>query len=97
MASETSAQITRIVWMLSFARASCGKNLITADANGKFRIQVLVFHNDQTGRRELVAESVAGTPFPSTEARMLVSESSMGPPGFVLQLLIDVPLVLMIR
>ncbi|MDP2350496.1 MAG: choice-of-anchor D domain-containing protein [Chloroflexota bacterium] len=71
--------------------------VITADAKGGFRIQVLVFHNDRTGRRDLVAESVGGSPFPPVQSRMLVSESSMGPPGFVLQRLIDVPLVLMIR
>lgn len=71
--------------------------VITADAQGGFRIQVLVFHNDRTGRRDLVAESVGGSPFPSVQTRMLVSESPMGPPGFVLQRLVDVPLVLMIR
>ena len=71
--------------------------VITADSKGGFRIQVLIFHNDRTGRRDLVAESVGGSPFPPVQSRMLVSEASMGPPGFVLQRLVDVPLVLMIR
>ena len=71
--------------------------VITADARGAFRIQVLVFHNDRTGKRDLVAESVGGSPFPPVQAQMLVTEPSMGPPGFVLQRLIDLPLVLMIR
>lgn len=71
--------------------------VITADARGRFRAQVLVFHNDRIGMRDLVAESVGGSPFPPVEAPLLVTKPPMGPPGFLLQRLIGLPLVLMIR
>jgi len=70
--------------------------VITADSQGRFRVPVLVFHNDQIGTRDLVAESVDGTPFPPVQASMLVTEPSMGPPGRILQF-IDLPLLLTIR
>jgi Tol biopolymer transport system component len=72
--------------------------VITADANGTFSRQVLVFHNDRTGPRDLVATSVGGTPFPAVAAPILVADSPMRPPGFaVLRLLMNLPLVLMMR
>lgn len=71
--------------------------VVTTDARGRFRVQVLVFHNDRIGRRDLVAESVGGSPFPPVEAPLLVTKPSMGPPGFLLQRMIGLPLVLLIR
>jgi Tol biopolymer transport system component len=72
--------------------------VVTADANGTFSQGVLVFHNDLLGERDLVAESAGGSAFPSVTAPMLVTEPPMGPPSFeILRLLMDLPLVLMIR
>ena len=72
--------------------------VITADANGSFSQPLLVFHNDLLGERELLAESVGGSPFPPIAATLLVQEPPMGPPSFeILRLLMDLPLVLMIR
>ena len=72
--------------------------VITADKDGAFSQQVLVFHNDRLGERNLIAESAGGSQFPSVAAPLLVTEPPMGPPGFeILKLLLDLPLVLMIR
>jgi hypothetical protein len=70
---------------------------IVADEAGGFRVQVIVFHNDRVGPRDLVATSVAGEPFPSTQARMLVTAPSVAPPGFLLGRFIDLPVSLLIR
>jgi len=72
--------------------------VVTADAKGAFSQQVLVFHNDVLGQRDLLAESIGGLPFPPVAASILVTQPPMGPPGFeILRLLVDTPLVLMIR
>jgi len=72
--------------------------VVTADAKGAFSQEVLVFHNDVLGQRDLLAESVGGLPFPPVAASILVTQPPMGPPGFeILRLLVDPPLVLMIR
>ncbi len=72
--------------------------VVTADGQGAFTRQVLVFHNDLLGRRDLLAESAGGPPFPPVAAPLLVTEPPMAPPSFeVLRRLIDLPLVLMIR
>jgi Tol biopolymer transport system component len=72
--------------------------VITADANGAFSHQVLVFHNDLLGERDLLAESAGGSPFPPVAVPLLVTESPMGPPAFeIMRLLLDLPLVLMFR
>ncbi len=70
---------------------------VTADAKGRFRIPVLVFHNDRTGQRELQAEAVAGTGFAPVRAPMLVTRGSVVPPRFDIVRIIDLPLVLVIR
>ncbi len=71
---------------------------VKADAKGRFRVQVLVFHGDVTGRRDLVAEAVDGTSFPPVSVRMLVAPGSVTPPGFLfLRQFIDLPLMLLFR
>jgi len=45
---------------------------IVTDADGKFRIGVLVFHHDIVGLRELIATRVAGPLFPPAQAPLLV-------------------------
>ena len=70
---------------------------ITADARGRFRVPVLVFHNDRTGQRDLIAEPVAGTAFPPVTASMLVTRPSLVPPRFDIIRIVDLPLVLVIR
>jgi hypothetical protein len=71
--------------------------VITADANGAFSQEMLVFHNDLLGGRDLVAESAGGSPFPPVTAPLLVTEPPMGPPAFeIMRLLLNLP-VLMIR
>ncbi len=72
--------------------------VVTADEQGAFSRQVLVFHNDLLGMRDLLAEPASGPPFPPIAAPLLVTESSMAPPSFdMLRSLLDLPLVLMIR
>jgi hypothetical protein len=72
--------------------------VITADARGRFRVQVLVFHNDLLGTRDLRAEQVGAAPFPPVAAPMLVTPPTAMPPGFTaLYRLVDIPLVLVIR
>ncbi len=71
---------------------------VETDGSGRFRTQVLVFHNDQTGRRDLVATPVGRTDIAPVSARMLVTRPSVGPPGFsIIQRLIDAPFVLLLR
>ena len=72
--------------------------VITADAKGGFSQQVLVFHNDLLGRRDLLAEPAGGSPFPPVAATLLVTEPPMGPPAFeIMRLLLSLPLMLMFR
>ncbi|HSL32906.1 MAG TPA: hypothetical protein VK871_04595, partial [Candidatus Limnocylindrales bacterium] len=56
---------------------------ITTDADGAFRAQVLVFHNDIVGSRDLVVSAGDGTSFApfGTEFRVLAASSQ--PPRFV--------------
>jgi hypothetical protein len=70
---------------------------VVPDARGRFRVQVLVFHNDLTGARELVATPVDGTAFPPVAASMLVTKPAVVPPRFEILRIIDLPLVLVIR
>jgi Tol biopolymer transport system component len=55
---------------------------ITMDGSGRFRIGVLVFHNDTVGLRDLIAEPADGTAFPPVMAEMRVTQRPVGPPGF---------------
>lgn len=72
--------------------------VVTVDANGRFKIQVLVFHNDRIGPRDLVAQSAGGSPFPTLSVTMLVGVRSMAPPGFLTSgRAFDLPLMLMFR
>jgi Tol biopolymer transport system component len=72
--------------------------LITADANGAFSHQVLVFHNDLLGERDLLAEPAGGSPFPPVAVPLLVTEAPMGPPAFeIMRLLLALPLAMMFR
>jgi hypothetical protein len=84
---------------LSWSRGMTPKlPVVTADARGRFRIQVLVFHHDAIGTRDLEAEQVGAVPFPPVAAPVLVSTPSSMPPGFIaLYRLVDIPLVLVIR
>ncbi len=70
---------------------------IVADAGGRFRVQVLVLHGDQTGRRMLIAEPAAGTAFTPVSVPMLVTPASVAPPGFLLRRFIDLPLFMLFR
>ncbi len=70
---------------------------VVTDEAGRFRVPVLVFHNDRTGRRELSVEAVDGTSFPAVAASMLVTKPSVIPPRFDIVRIIDLPLVLVIR
>lgn len=73
--------------------------VVVADGEGRFRVPVLVFHNDVIGRRELVAEPNGAGGFPTATAPMLVSEPPVEPPGFlfVIRRLIDLPILLLLR
>jgi Tol biopolymer transport system component len=64
---------------------------VVADASGAFRVQVLVFHNDIVGQRDLVASPADGTSFPAFGARFTVSEASGQPPRFVVYPALDNP------
>ncbi len=70
---------------------------ITADDKGRFSMPVLVFHNDRTGPRDLVAESATGTGFPPASEEMLVVRPSTVPPTFGLLRVVDLPIMLVIR
>ncbi len=74
-----------------------GTDPVLTDDRGRFRVPMLVFHNDLTGPRELQAAPFDGTSFPPVAATMLVTRPSAVPPGFVILRFIDVPLVLVIR
>ncbi|OGO57499.1 MAG: hypothetical protein A2V85_17110 [Chloroflexi bacterium RBG_16_72_14] len=84
---------------LSWSRGMTPKlPVVTADARGRFRVQVLVFHHDVLGTRDLEAEQVGAVPFPPVAAPLLVSTPSSMPPGFIaLYRFVDIPLVLVIR
>ncbi|HEY5627973.1 MAG TPA: choice-of-anchor D domain-containing protein [Candidatus Limnocylindrales bacterium] len=56
--------------------------IVTADAKGGFKVQVLVFHHDVVGLRNLVAKWVGGPEFPTLEVPMLVTVRSAVPPGY---------------
>ncbi len=72
--------------------------VIRTDEHGRFRMQVLVFHNDLVGPRDLRATPVAASAFPPVSATMLVTRPSVAPPGFLMiRRLIDLPLVLLMR
>ncbi|HET9521741.1 MAG TPA: choice-of-anchor D domain-containing protein [Candidatus Limnocylindrales bacterium] len=58
---------------------------VTTDADGGFRVQVLVFHNDVIGARDLVARPLEGATFPELSAAFLVVEASSQPPRFIVQ------------
>jgi len=65
---------------------------------GRFRVPVLVFHNDYTGRRDLLATPLDGKAFPGVSSPMLVTQASVIPPTFlVAPRFVDLPLVLVIR
>jgi Tol biopolymer transport system component len=70
---------------------------VVTDAGGNFRVQVLVFHNDRTGTRELLADAVDGSTFPETAVPMFVSQAPTVPPSFVILRLLDLPLVMVMR
>ena len=70
---------------------------VKADGAGSFSTQVLVLHNDLAGPRDLRATPVAAGAFPPAKAPMLVTRPSVGPPGFVIRRVIDLPLVLLMR
>ena len=70
---------------------------ITADDKGRFSVQVLVFHNDRTGPRELIAESATGTGFPPATAEMLVVKPTTVPPTFARLRIVDLPIILVMR
>jgi Tol biopolymer transport system component len=48
---------------------------IVTDADGKFRVGVLIFHHDIIGPRELIATRAAGPLFPPAQAPMLVTSA----------------------
>ena len=64
---------------------------IVADASGAFRVQVLVFHNDLIGPRDLVASPADGTSFPSFGAAFTVAEAGGQPPRFIVYPALDNP------
>jgi hypothetical protein len=70
---------------------------ITADDRGRFRVPVLVFHNDVTGPRELQAAPATGADFPPVAASMLVTKPPLIPPRFDITRLLNLPLILVFR
>ena len=59
---------------------------------------MLIFHNDLTGRRDLIAAPIDGTSFPAVSAPVLVTKPSAIPPTFlVAPRFVDIPLVLVFR
>jgi WD40-like Beta Propeller Repeat len=71
---------------LSWSRGLTPKMpVVTTDADGGFRVQVLVFHNDVIGARDLVARPLAGATFPELSVAFLVVEASSQPPRFIVQ------------
>jgi hypothetical protein len=70
---------------------------ITA-TGGRFHVPMLIFHNDLTGPRDLLASPSNGTAFPPISAPVLVTQPSVIPPMFlVAPRFVDIPLVLVIR
>lgn len=69
---------------------------VRTDASGAFRVQVLVFHKDRTGPRDLIAESADGRVAPVT-ARMFVSTPTMVAPGLLLRRLLGLPITFLTR
>jgi Tol biopolymer transport system component len=59
---------------------------IVTDADGKFRIGVLIFHHDVIGPRDLIAARVAGPLFPPAQAPMLVTSAPDVPSTYNWQL-----------
>jgi Tol biopolymer transport system component len=55
---------------------------IRTDVRGNFRVQVLVFHNDVIGTRDLVASPAGSVSFLPVATRFLVVESQSEPPRF---------------
>ena len=71
---------------------------VRTDARARCRVQVLVFHNDGIGPRDLRASPVAPGAFPTVPTEMVVTRPSVGPPGFlIIWRVIDLPLMLLIR
>jgi Tol biopolymer transport system component len=71
---------------LSWSRGITPKMpIVTTDAGGGFRVQVLVFHNDVIGARDLVARPLEGATFPELSSAFLVVEASSQPPRFIVQ------------
>jgi hypothetical protein len=64
---------------------------IVADASGAFRVQVLVFHNDIVGLRDLVASPADGISFPAFGAPFRVAEAGGQPPRFMIYPALDNP------
>ena len=64
---------------------------------GRFRVPMLVFHNDLIGPRDLIAEPVTAGAFPPVSAPVLVTTPSAIPPQFSVLRFIDLPLVLVFR
>lgn len=56
---------------------------VRTDANGRFRVQVLVFHNDVVGERDLVITPLLTVGLSRLTARMTVVTPSMVPPGLL--------------
>ena len=56
--------------------------VVKADSHGHWQVQVLVFHHDITGVRNLVATWVGGPEFPTVQVPMLVTVRTVTPPGF---------------
>jgi Tol biopolymer transport system component len=65
---------------------------------GRFRVPVLIFHNDVTGPRDLLVAPADGKAFPALTSPVLVTQPSVIPPTFlVAPRFVDLPLVLVIR
>jgi hypothetical protein len=58
--------------------------IVTDDAGG-FRVQVLVFHNDLVGQRDLLVTPVASLAFPPFSAPFRVAAATSQPPRFIVQ------------
>jgi Tol biopolymer transport system component len=52
--------------------------------DGTFRVQVLVFHKDTIGRRDLVATPAGGAGFPPVAVPFVVTPAAAQPPSFVI-------------
>jgi Tol biopolymer transport system component len=56
--------------------------VVKADSHGHWSMQVLVFHHDVIGPRNLVATWVGGPEFPTVQVPMLVTVRTVTAPGF---------------